>query len=184
VTHPVRPVDDGFFATAPLVIPVTVDLAATPAEVWRALGSDEMWSWLPLLDRLRWLTPRPLAKGAVRVLRIAHLFTIEEHFYRWDEERRATFHVTSATRPVLNALAEDFVLEPTASGTRLTWTMALEPRLPGARLAGRSLAPLLKAGNRAAIGGIRKILPRAERDRRGVSPQLADDDVLHGGRAR
>ena len=158
--HPVQPVGDSFFGTAPLAIPVTVELAATPAQVWEALGSDAMWSWLPVLDRLRWLTPRPLTEGAVRVLRVARLFTIEEHFYRWEEERRATFHVTSSTRPVLNALAEDFVLEPTASGTRLTWTMALDPKVPGARLLGKLLGPLLKAGNRFAIGGIRKILPR------------------------
>ncbi len=158
-THPVRPVDDSFFATAPLVIPVTVELDATPGEVWEALGSDRMWSWLPVLDQLRWLTPRPLTQGAVRVLRVARLFSIEEHFYRWEDERRATFHVTSSTRPVLNALAEDFVLEPTATGTRLTWTMAVEPKLPGAGLL-RWLVPLLKPGNKLAISGIRKILPR------------------------
>jgi carbon monoxide dehydrogenase subunit G len=158
--HPVRPVDDSFFETAPLVIPVTVELDASPAAVWEALGSDRMWSWLPVLDRLRWLTPRPLTQGAVRVLRVARLFTIEEHFYRWDDERRATFHVTSATRPVLNALAEDFVLEPTATGTRLTWTMAVDPKLPGARLLGKLLGPLMRPGNKLAIAGIRKILPR------------------------
>lgn len=157
--YPVRPVDDSFFETAPLVIPVSVDLDATPAEVWEALGSDRMWSWFPPLDRLRWLTARPHAQGAVRVLRVARLFTIEEHFYRWEEERRATFHVVSSTRPVLRALAEDFLLEPTATGTRLTWTMALDTGPRGARLL-RHLAPLLAAGNKLAISGIRKILRR------------------------
>jgi hypothetical protein len=159
VTHPVHPVDDSVFETAALVIPVTVDFDAPPAAVWEALGSDAMWSWFPPLDRLRWLTSRPHAAGAVRVLRVARLFTIEEHFYRWEEGRRATFHVVASTRPVLDALAEDFVLEPTATGTRLTWTMALDPKLPGARLLGRLLVPLLRRGNRLAIAGLRKILP-------------------------
>jgi len=158
-SHAVRPVGDEFFETAPLVIKTSVDLAATPAEVWEALGSDRMWSWLPLLDQLRWLTRRPLTKGAVRVLRVAGLLKLEGHFYRWDEGERATFHVTSSTRPVLRALAEDFALEPTAAGTRLTWTMAVEPKLPGARFL-RFLAPLLRPGNKLAISGIRKILPR------------------------
>jgi carbon monoxide dehydrogenase subunit G len=157
-THPVRPVDDSFFQTAPLVIPVTVELDASPADVWEALGSDRMWSWMPILDQLRWLTPRPHAQGAVRVLRIAKLFTVEEHFYRWEDERRATFHVTSATRPLLSALAEDFVVEPTATGTRLTWIMAVEPKLPGRRFL-RYLVPLLKPGNKFALAGIKKILP-------------------------
>ena len=161
MTHPARADGDAIFETAPLVIPTTIELAATPAEVWEALGSDEMWSWFPPLDRLRWLTARPLAEGAVRTIRVARLFTLEEHFYRWEDERRATFHVVSSTRPVLNALAEDFLLEPTAGGgTRLTWTFALDPKLPGARLLGRLAAPLLRAGNRSMISGIRKILPR------------------------
>jgi carbon monoxide dehydrogenase subunit G len=160
VPHAVRPVDDSFFETAPLVVPVTVELDAPPEAVWEALGSDEMWSWFPALDRLRWLTARPHVEGAVRVLRVARLFTIEEHFYRWEENRRATFHVVSSTRPVLDALAEDFLLEPTAGGgTRLTWTFAVDPKLPGARLLGRLLGPLLAPGNRRAISGIRKILP-------------------------
>jgi hypothetical protein len=38
--------------------------------------------------------------------------------------------------------------------------MAVEPRLPGVRLLGRLLAPLLAPGNKLAIAGIRKILPR------------------------
>jgi len=155
--YPVRPVDDSFFESAPLVVKTAVDLKATPGEVWEALGSDEMWSWLPILDRLRWTTPRPRSEDAVRVLRVARLFEIEERFYRWEVGRRATFHVVSSTRPVIDALAEDFLLDPTADGTRLTWTMALEPK--GPRNLGW-LAPLLAPGNKLAIGGIRKILPR------------------------
>jgi hypothetical protein len=160
-THPIRAVGDTIFETAPLVIPVTVELDASPAQVWEALGSDEMWSWFPPLDRLRWLSGRPLGEGAVRTIRVARLFTLEEHFYRWEDGRRATFHVVGVTRPVLRALAEDFVLEPTAGGgTRLTWTFALDPKLPVPRLVAKLLGPLLKAGNRFALGGIRKILPR------------------------
>lgn len=160
MTYPARADGDAIFETAALVIPVTLELDATPAQVWEALGSDEMWSWAPVLDRLRWLTPRPLGEGSVRAIRVARLFTLEEHFYRWEEGRRATFHVVGVTRPVLNALAEDFVLEPTASGgTRLTWTFALDPKLPGAHLLARFAGPLLRAGNRSLIAGIRKILP-------------------------
>ncbi|HYJ00334.1 MAG TPA: SRPBCC family protein [Thermoleophilaceae bacterium] len=159
--HPVRPVDDSFLTQAPIVIESKVDFDAPPTDVWEALGSDRMWSWLPVLDQLRWLSPRPLTQGAVRTLRVARLFTIEEHFYRWEEPRRATFHVTSSTRPTLHALAEDFLLEPTSDGgTRLTWTMALEPRpsIPGPL--GRLLSLLLRPGNTWAIGGLRRILPR------------------------
>lgn len=159
MTYPARATGDAIFETAPIVVPVTVELPAPPAAVWEALGSDAMWSWFPPLDRLRWLTARPLGEGAVRTIRVARLFTLEEHFYRWEEGHRATFHVVSVTRPVIDALAEDFLLEPTAGGgTRLTWTFALDPKLPGARTLGRLAAPLLRAGNRSAIAGLRRIL--------------------------
>jgi carbon monoxide dehydrogenase subunit G len=157
--YAVDPVDDSFFDSAPLVVEVAVDLDATPTEVWAALGSDEMWSWLPVLDRLRWTTPRPHGEGATRIVRVARLFEIEERFYRWEDERRATFHVVSSTRPVIDAFAEDFRLAPQGSGTRLTWTVAAAPKLARGRNLGW-LAPLAAPGNKLAIGGIRKILPR------------------------
>ena len=157
--YAVRPVDDSFFETAPLVVEVAVDLDATPEQVWAALASEEMWSWLPVLDRLRWVTPPPLGEGATRTVRVARMFEIEERFYRWEEARRATFHVVSSTRPVVDGFAEDFVLEPVGSGTRLVWKLAAAPKAAGGRdLAW--LAPLLAPGNRFAIGGIKKILPR------------------------
>lgn len=149
------PVDDRFFEEAPLVIPATVELAAAPEQVWEALGSDRMWSWVPALDRLRWTTPH--GPGAIRMLRIGRLVTVEEEFYRWEPARRATFRVVRQSRRVLGGLAEDFLLEPTAAGTRLTWTMALRPRLPGAA-ALAPLTPLLAKGNAAGLAGIRKIL--------------------------
>ncbi len=156
-SYALRPVDDAFLDDAQIVIRSIVDLAATPAQVWEALGSDRMWSWLPVIDRLEWLTPRPHAAGCVRRLRLGKLLVVDEEFYRWDVEQRATFRVTAQNRNVLDGLIEDFVLEPSAKGTTLTWTMALTPRR-GQRLPLGLLAPLLRPGNAAAIGGIKKII--------------------------
>jgi hypothetical protein len=89
--HPLRPVGDEFLADAPLVIRVAADLPNAPAEVWEVLGSERMWSWLPVIDRVRWLSPRPLRAGAVRRLRLARSVILDEEFYRWDDRRRATF---------------------------------------------------------------------------------------------
>lgn len=151
-------IDDAFFEHAPLVVPASVDLDAPPARVWEALGSDAMWSWAPIVDQLVWLTPRPQTVGATRRLRLLKVNTIEEQFYRWDEAHRATFRVTHQSRPLLNGLAEDFVLDPLDGGarTRLTWTMAIA--LKGVPAPPKALLPALVKGNAAAIGGIRTIL--------------------------
>lgn len=149
-------VDDAYFSTAPLVIPAPVELDAPPARVWEALGSDAMWSWAPIIDRLTWLTPHGV--GCVRRLRMFGVNTIEEEFYRWDEGVRATFRVVAQTRPLLNGLAEDFLLEPLDAGarTRLTWTMAIDVK--GLPAPPSFLRPGLVKGNVAAISGIKKIL--------------------------
>jgi hypothetical protein len=151
MAHDLRPIDDDFLRRAPMVATVSVELPNPPQEVWDALGSDRMWSWVPVLDRLQWLTPRE--QGGVRRLRIAKLVTVDEEFYRWDEPHRATFRVVRASRRLLKALAEDFVLDPLPDGgTRLTWTMAMETTLPAPPSA------LVARVNRPALAGIRKIL--------------------------
>jgi uncharacterized protein YndB with AHSA1/START domain len=150
-------IDDAFFEEAPLVVPATVALDAPPDRVWEALGSDAMWSWAPIIDQVTWITPRPHAVGATRRLRLLKVNVIEELFYRWDEGRRATFRVVAQSRPMLDGLAEDFLLEPRAGGgTTLTWTMAVAAR--GVPAPPKALVPVLAKANATAIGGIRSIL--------------------------
>jgi hypothetical protein len=66
--------------------------------------------------------------------------------------------VTRQTRPMLDGLAEDFLLDPLDGGarTRLTWTMAIGVK--GLPAPPKALLPGLVRGNAAAIGGIRKLL--------------------------
>lgn len=155
--YPLRHVDDEFLRDAPLVVRSSVQLKAQPDAVWEALGSDEMWSWLPVVDQLEWQSPKPYAAGSIRRLRLGKLVTVDEEFYRWDEGKRATFRVVGQSRKVLDALIEDFVLVPSEGGTELTWTMAASP-LKGRGLPLGLLAPVLRPGNTLAIGGIKKLL--------------------------
>ena len=157
--HTLRTIDDSFFDTAPIVVHAHVDVDASASAVFEALGSDRMWSWFPGIDRLVWLTPRPHEAGCVRRLRVARAIEVEEEFYRWDENERATFRVTRADRPWLRALAEDFRLTAHGAGTRLTWTMAIEPAASVPAAFG-ALAPLLRPGNARILSGIRGIVRR------------------------
>lgn len=157
MAYALKPIGDEWFEQAPLVVPASVTLDAPVERVWEALGSDAMWSWAPIIDQVEWITPRPHAAGSIRRLRMFKVNTIEEEFYRWETNRRATFRVTHQTRRMLDGLAEDFLLEPTPSGgTTLTWTMAIA--LKGAPAPPAFLKPALIKGNAAAIGGIKTIL--------------------------
>ena len=155
--YPLRHVDDAFLTDAPLVVRSTIRLDATPEAVWEALDSDRMWSWLPVVDRLQWRTPRPHGEGAVRRVRLGRVVTVDEEFYRWEPGHRATFRVVGQSRKVLDALIEDFTIAPAGDRTALTWTMAVAP-LKGAGLPLGLLAPLLRPGNTLALAGIKRLL--------------------------
>ena len=56
--------------------------------------------------------------------------TLDEHFFRWEQNRRCSFYATGQSMPLAHALAEDYLLEELAPGkTRFTYSVALEPRL-------------------------------------------------------
>jgi hypothetical protein len=158
MAYALKPIGDEWFETAPLVVPAAVELDAPVERVWDALGSDAMWSWAPIIDQVEWITPRPHAAGSIRRLRMFGVNTIEEDFYRWETNQRATFRVTAQTRQLLDGLAEDFVLEPLhgGAGTRLTWIMAIG--IKGLPAPPAFLKPALVKANAAAIGGIKTIL--------------------------
>lgn len=126
--YPAEPVDESFFATAPHVYRFPVDLPVPPERVWESLTSDRsVADWSPLVSSLRWLTPRPFGIGTRREVGLGGgLATVHEHFFRWDEGHRYSFYVYEANRPLFRHFAEDYVVEKTATGSRFTWTFALE----------------------------------------------------------
>ncbi len=74
---------------------------------------------------------------------------MREKFYRWDENQRMTFAVAESTKPGIRRFAEDYVVEATPTGSRLTWTVAVEV----AKLAGPS-AVIVKPGLSLAVGSM------------------------------
>jgi hypothetical protein len=57
---------------------------------------------------------------------------LRERYFRWEEGRRHSFHVTETTSPLFKALAEDYLVEPRGEDAcRFTWTVAAEPTAIG-----------------------------------------------------
>jgi hypothetical protein len=55
--------------------------------------------------------------------------SVDEHFFRWEQNRRFSFYLTAHSMPLVHALAEDYLLEELAPGhTRFTYSVAIEPR--------------------------------------------------------
>jgi hypothetical protein len=134
-----EPVDETFFGSAPVILSDTFEVARPASEVWAELTADRTLWWCRILDEVRWTSPRPFGVGTARTVKsLKGANVINEHYFRWEEGRRKSFYVVTASAPLFKRFAEDYLVEP-VSGTscRFTWTIAYESR-PSMRL-GRPL---------------------------------------------
>ena len=168
--HPVEPVDEGFFTSAPHLFRYSTRFEAPPATVWESLTSDgSLADWSATVTSVNWLSPRPFGVGTTREVALAPgAVKVRERYFRWDEGHRDeghrdeghrnSFAVYEASLPIFRHFAEDYVVEPEGTDgetTRFTWTVAIEPKA-GFALPFKPLAPVLKlAFGRLAVDGRR-----------------------------
>lgn len=132
-------------------------IAAPRRRVWEILTDHEgMTEWFPAREVI--LTqrgaPDPNGAGAIRVARLRGL-AIEEWITAFKPEERMEYGLTAGA-PVRDHRGE-VVLSTAEGGTRVTWSVALRPTIPGTRwLFERVLCGLL----RDALAGLKL---RAER---------------------
>ena len=125
--HPLLPAGDDFLQRAPFRYVSTVE-ARVPAEsMWTVLTADDtLVSWSPLVTGLRWTGTRPFGAGTTREVTLLRILSARERYFRWEEGHRMSFSAVAVSVPGLRRLAEDWVVEGTAAGSRLVWTLALE----------------------------------------------------------
>ncbi|WP_029431976.1 SRPBCC family protein [Blastococcus sp. URHD0036] len=146
-----RAVDLDFIDSAKHRVTVSHVLPASPDVVFAALAEDPAgWgAWFPgFTDAGRYLTPGPHGVGSQREV-FARGSRFLETVLAWEPGRRWAFRVDEAGLPAVRALAENFLLTPEGSGTRVDYTMAQEtsPGFVGGliiRFAGGQLRKALK----------------------------------------
>jgi len=75
-----------------------------------------------------WTSEKPYGVGSTRTIWMTPV-SVDEHFFRWEQDLRCSFYAAGTSTPLAHALAEDYLLEETAPGkTRFTYTVALDPR--------------------------------------------------------
>ncbi|MFC4945219.1 SRPBCC family protein [Pseudonocardia sp. GCM10023141] len=127
--------DADFLTTAPHRYAYPIDLPVPAERVWADLASETPLSWCRMLGRITWTSPPPHGIGATRTVPVGVSVpfggpvVLKERYFRWDEgQRRHSFAVEQASVPALHRFAEDYLVEETAAGCRLTWTFAFEPK--------------------------------------------------------
>jgi carbon monoxide dehydrogenase subunit G len=143
--YPLEPADADFLVSAPHVFNYQKRFAATPAQVWQQLTSDEsIAAWGPTLKSVTWTSPRPFGVGTTREVAPPVGPRMRERYFLWEEGRRHSFAVYESTAALFTRFAEDYLVEPDGNDTLFTWTLAIEPRSALA-LPVKLLAPAIKA---------------------------------------
>lgn len=120
--------DEHFLSSAPTRFSESFDIAKPADAVWQELIGEDPLGWCRALS-ITWTSPRPFGIGATRTAKILGALTVNERFFLWEEGRRKAFCVLDASLPVFSRLAEDFLVEPLGPDrSRLTWTIAMEPK--------------------------------------------------------
>lgn len=147
--------DESVFDTAAHRFDYRIETSVPVEAVWECLTSDEsLAAWGPSVKAVRWFTPRPFGVGTRRAVTLtAGAVTVHEQFMAWEENARYAFYVFESNRPGLRRFAEDYRVTATDAGSRLDWTVVLDPT-PAMRLPLKAAAPVLKAafGRMAADG--------------------------------
>lgn len=136
--HPCRPVELDWLAAAPSVFANSVDIALSPEELFAVLARADTWSrWATVITGVEYTSPEPHGVGTTRVVTMRGGIVGDEEFLAWEPGRHLAFRFNACSTSALSAFLEDYRIDPTSSGCRLTWTLAQE-------LAGPSkvLAPL------------------------------------------
>ena len=147
-----RPVELEFLESAPRrhVAEARVDL---PRDVvWRAFTDASTWNeWWPGVRSAGYGSEPPFGVGTIREADVGG-FRMEETVLAWDEGRRFAYRIDRSNAPIAKAQLEATELEDDGTGTRVRWTLALEPRL------------LMKLARPWFQGSVERMLERALRN--------------------
>jgi carbon monoxide dehydrogenase subunit G len=137
----------GFVDRARVVHVTEAEVEAPRQAVFAALVEPRSWpQWFPNVRDVFYTSPPPHGVGTIREANVRGTHWVEE-IIAWDEGARWAWTVTRASVPLAKAQVESFELMDVPGGTRVRWTLALEPRLLarlGAPFAARTIRRLFR----------------------------------------
>ncbi|MFF2551513.1 SRPBCC family protein [Nocardia sp. NPDC058058] len=133
-------------------VTATREFAVPPAKLWDALQLNGTFSWLPLVNGVRY-HDEYRREGALRTIDCT-LFAVRERVVIMTPGQRLTVSGTGISVPIaVKSCAEDYRLTATATGTELAWTIAFRPRI-GSFLPLRWAAPFVRPFTTFALRGL------------------------------
>lgn len=141
--HELEKVDPDWAATAPVGFESSVDIEASPEVVFDVLvDAAALPRWAKVVRHARWTSGEPYGVGSERTVKMVAGLVGYEKFLVWERGERLVFRFDGSSSTALSAFLEDYRIERTPTGCRLTWITAMAPKNPLAKLgvvAGRPL---------------------------------------------
>jgi hypothetical protein len=119
----------------------SVDLSITPGQLWEVLEDADAWAQWSYVTRMTWTGPRPFGVGTTRAIETRSGGRVIDEVIAWHPQVHLAFRVNAVSVPTEGASVEEFSIEPTPHGCRLTWTLAHDPKKAsfGAKLIARTV---------------------------------------------
>jgi carbon monoxide dehydrogenase subunit G len=154
--HACERVGLSFIDAAPFRFSNSVDLAITPEQVFEVLDDAASWPrWAPVITNVTWTSPEPHGVGTTRTVDMRGGIVGLEEFFVWEPYSRMAFRFNECSKRAVAAFAEDYRIEPTHSGCRLTWTVAQKAIGPS-QLAMRLGHPIMNLMFRRFLANLRR----------------------------
>ncbi|MCV7088244.1 SRPBCC family protein [Mycolicibacter hiberniae] len=154
--YPCAKVGLDYLEQAPQRFSNSVDLAVTPGQVWEVLVDADAWPrWASVITNVTWTSPEPHGVGTTRVVDMRGGIVGDEEFLAWEPGQHMAFRFNASSTSALAVFVEDYRIEPTAQGCRLTWTVANQLTGP-ARWASPVSGPLMNLGFRRFLSNLRR----------------------------
>jgi hypothetical protein len=125
-----REVGLDFLASAQKTYVVNRHVEAPRLAVWGAFADPTTWrNWWPgVVSASYGDSPKPYGVGTFREATVGRQ-KYQERIVGWEEGRRFAYYIARATLPIADAQLECTELADDGTGTRVTWTIAHDPRL-------------------------------------------------------
>ncbi|WP_372809797.1 SRPBCC family protein [Litorivivens sp.] len=152
-------VDLTFLETARNCYKASVDINATPEQIFESFEDAEDWTrWAPPIQKVEWTSPKPFGLGTTRTVSMSGGMVGDEVFIAWDYPKRMAFCFTACSKPMTESFAEDYVVTPLDNGmTRVEWTMAMEVKGAG-RITLPLFSPFMKIGVKWMLKRFKKLV--------------------------
>ena len=126
-----EPVGLDFVERARVVAKAEATVAASPAQVWQVLNDTDRWpEWFEGMKSARVTSPSWDGIGSTRVVKVGPM-GVHEKMLAWEPEVQWGFYVTELN--LLGYIAKRFLevvdIEPSGSGSKVTYTGAIDPVL-------------------------------------------------------